>query len=258
MKRLFLLTALMLLMSSVYAQVDRASARFVLSTGAVDVDPGFCDNAEQLLRLDSLMSDYKQVALGDRYLVIRSYASPEGAEAVNEQLAEARGRNLQNLIINRYGAYGMHTVFDPIVYEWANVLNAVRADANVPSRGKVIETLEKVISEKLSGRKVPNRIVVSRIRNIDKGAAYSYIQKNIFSKMRGVVVETRYVNHKRNNVRVEGISVLPKIEEPKEYVPESDLLQQQKAQEDILLKKQEAERLKAAEEAARLWLPQWL
>ena len=252
MKRLFLLTALMLLMSSVYAQVDRASARFVLSTGAVDVDPGFCDNAEQLLRLDSLMSDYKQVALGDRYLVIRSYASPEGAEAVNEQLAEARGRNLQNLIINRYGAYGMHTVFDPIVYEWANVLNAVRADANVPSRGKVIETLEKVISEKLSGRKVPNRIVVSRIRNIDKGAAYSYIQKNIFSKMRGVVVETRYVNHKRNNVRVEGISVLPKIEEPKEYVPESDLLQQQKAQEDILLKKQEAERLKAAEEAARL------
>ena len=73
MKRLFLLTALMLLMSSVYAQVDRASARFVLSTGAVDVDPGFCDNAEQLLRLDSLMSDYKQVALGDRYLVIRSY-----------------------------------------------------------------------------------------------------------------------------------------------------------------------------------------
>ena len=252
MKRLFLLTALMLLMSSVYAQVDRASARFVLSTGAVDVDPGFCDNAEQLLRLDSLMSDYKQVALGDRYLVIRSYASPEGAEAVNEQLAEARGRNLQNLIINRYGAYGMHTVFDPIVYEWANVLNAVRADANVPSRGKVIEILEKVISEKLSGRKVPNRIVVSRIRNIDKGAAYRYIQKNIFSKMRGVVVETRYVNHKKNNVRVEGISVLPKIEEPKEYVPESDLLQQQKAQEDILLKKQEAERLKAAEEAARL------
>ena len=252
MKRLFLLTALMLLMSSVYAQVDRASARFVLSTGAVDVDPGFCDNAEQLLRLDSLMSDYKQVALGDRYLVIRSYASPEGAEAVNKQLAEARGRNLQNLIINRYGAYGMHTVFDPIVYEWANVLNAVRADANVPSRGKVIETLEKVISEKLSGRKVPNRIVVSRIRNIDKGAAYRYIQNNIFSKMRSVIVETRYVNHKKNNVRVEGISVLPKIEERKEYVPESDLLQQQKAQEDILLKKQEAERLKAAEEAARL------
>ena len=245
MKRLFLLTALMLLMSSVYAQVDRASARFVLSTGAVDVDPGFCDNAEQLLRLDSLMSDFKQVALGDRYLVIRSYASPEGAEAVNEQLAEARGRNLQNLIINRYGAYGMHTVFDPIVYEWANVLNAVRADANVPSRGKVIETLEKVISEKLSGRKVPNRIVVSRIRNIDKGAAYRYIRNNIFSKMRSVVVETRYVNHKKNNVRVEGISVLPKIEEPKEYVPESDLLQQQKAQEDILLKKQEEERLKA-------------
>jgi len=252
MKRLFLLTALMLLMSSVYAQVDRASVRFVLSTGAVDVDPGFCDNAEQLLRLDSLMSDYKQVALGDRYLVIRSYASPEGAEAVNKQLAEARGRNLQNLIINRYGAYGMHTVFDPIVYEWANVLNAVRADANVPSRGKVIETLEKVISEKLSGRKVPNRIVVSRIRNIDKGAAYRYIQNNIFSKMRSVIVETRYVNHKKNNVRVEGISVLPKIEERKEYVPESDLLQQQKAQEDILLKKQEAERLKAAEEAARL------
>ena len=245
MKRLFLLTALMLLMSSVYAQVDRASARFVLSTGAVDVDPGFCDNAEQLLRLDSLMSDYKQVALGDRYLVIRSYASPEGSEAVNEQLAEARGRNLQNLIINRYGAYGMHTVFDPIVYEWANVLNAVRADANVPSRGKVIEILEKVISEKLSGRKVLNSVVVSRIRNIDKGAAYSYIQKNIFSKMRGVVVETRYVNHKRNNVRVEGIPVLSKIEEPKEFVSESDLLQDQKAQEDILLKKQEDERLKA-------------
>lgn len=264
MKRLFLLTALMLVMSSLYAQVDRARAQFVLSTGAVKVDPRVGDNAKQLQVLDSIMSEFAKVDYADRYLVIRSYASPEGAEAANKSLAVSRGQSLQNYIVNKYGVYGMHTIFDPIVYEWANVLNAVRDDAKVPSREKVIAVLENVISNKMARQKVLNSEVVTLLRNIDKGNAYHYIRNNVFSKMRSVSVETRYINLDKNNVRVapfeagkeeaaptkeETVPELPKLEEPEVFVPETNIIKEPEETEDVLLKKQEEERLKAEAEA---------
>ena len=239
MKRLFLLTALMLVMSSLYAQVDRARAQFALSAGAVKVDPNVGGNARQFQVLDSMMSQFLTVDHADRYLVIRSYASPEGDEAVNKKLAVSRGQNFQNYIISKYGVYGMHTVFDPIVYEWANVLNAVREDLNVPSRDKVIATLEKVIAEKMANRKVLNSDVVARLRNIDKGDAYRYIQNNVFSLMRNVSVETRYTNLNKNNVRVAPVEM--KKEEPKVFVPQTDIVKEPEVTDDVLLKKQEAE-----------------
>ena len=98
-KILFFLLAGAFFIGDVHSQEAIDSMKIFYRRGYRYVDLSFRDNRAQLQRF---LNSVEEALENDRVekLVIRSYASPDGSEEANAQLAEGRAEELKNYLVN--------------------------------------------------------------------------------------------------------------------------------------------------------------
>ena len=103
-KILFFLFTCALTIGSVQAQEAADSIKIYYRRGYRNVDPSFRDNRSQL---EYFLNSIGATLKNDRVekIVIRSYASPDGAVQANEQLAARRAEELKAYLDTRGASY---------------------------------------------------------------------------------------------------------------------------------------------------------
>lgn len=178
-----LLTAIALTASLLAAaqEVRRDSVKIFFPQGKAEFDPFFEENGQRLLEfINAAKQVQRDPEQGLVRLMVIACASPEGTREINERLAYRRAASISEYLHE-------HLEFDENTFEmdyaridW-NLFGAlVRADAQVPSRDKVLELIG---AENLEG-----------LRAAGLRTAWNYLLKNIFPQMRATLAVLEYTH----------------------------------------------------------------
>jgi hypothetical protein len=140
------------------------------------VEPGYMNNVQALEMLNRTFSNRKLLCTFD-YMIITAGASPEGGEALNEQLAAKRALALKSYIMWKYPYVDRSMIYTfSIGEDWAGLRTGVADDSSVPYRSEVLSLLDS--SQSTDVKKVA-------LKKIGGGRAYSYIAQHILPTLRG-------------------------------------------------------------------------
>lgn len=187
-----LLLSLMLLTGiNIMAEVnvnanDEAAMYFRTASSRMDVNVN--GNKEEMKLLEQMASEYVQSSDSQRYVIVRSYASPEGLKQKNSEIAKRRAVAAMQLFKKLTDNDNVRFVTEYHMYEWEYLRQLVAADSLVPAHDKVMAVLDKAV-EKGSQSYLASQTVIRKLRQIKGGAAYRYLYKNMFPRMRRVEVE---------------------------------------------------------------------
>ena len=178
-----LLTAIALTASLLAAaqEVRRDSVQIFFPQGKAEFDPFFEGNGQRLLEF---INEAKRVQRAPEQGLVRlmviACASPEGTREINERLAYRRATSISEYLHS-------HLEFDENLFEmdyaridWDLFAKLVRADAQVPSRDKVMEMIG---AQDLEG-----------LRAAGLRSAWNYLLKNIFPQMRATLAVLEYTH----------------------------------------------------------------
>lgn len=174
-----------------YAQLPSDSVRIYYRLGHRDVDPSFGDNRSELDRF--LRSVNRACELGhvDR-LVIRSYASPDGTDRLNERLTRLRADAMESFVLH-------HTAVPASMIEkhaegiaWNQLRELVAASDRVPYRDEVLDVLDntplRIVDD--AGRIVDGR--KKRLMSLRGGVPYDYMLEHLFPTLRNSAAASLY------------------------------------------------------------------
>lgn len=179
-KKLLTLAFAMLAFCGAHAQdVDRLS----LKAGKVNIpfyfrldsdvfDPTFRDNTVSLSRIGALSLD--ETIRIDSVLMVAT-ASPEGTEEYNANLADRRAHAVTNFFKKSFPEFTGKIQESIILHKWSEVAEKVQNDIDVPHRDYVL----RVLTDGKGDLTLPRRL-----KAIDGGVAYQYIEDHYLSKMR--------------------------------------------------------------------------
>lgn len=174
-----------------YAQQPSDSVRIYYRQGRRDVDPSFGGNRDELDRF--LHSVRQACRLGHvNRLVIRSYASPDGANSSNERLARLRADSMESYVLR-------HTAIPASMVEkhaegiaWEQLRELVAASDEVPCRDEVLEILDNtplwIFDD--AGRIVDGR--KRQLMALRGGVPYNYMLRHLFPVLRSSAAASLY------------------------------------------------------------------
>lgn len=140
------------------------------------VDSTYMSNRSGLLKLDSLLHN-KRILAGIDSLSISAYASPEGAPAYNQQLAARRAAAINEYILQKYPFMSEYPIRKlPMGENWEGLRQLVLKDLFLPGRSQVLAILNEPIGS------VEKE---TRIKAINDGASWRYIERNMLRFLRG-------------------------------------------------------------------------
>lgn len=193
MKRFSLLAMLFTLVLAVNAQVNKARTEFHFGNDNNVVDVSVGDNAQQLLVLDSIARDFEKVRTQDRYVIINSYTSPDGTEAINEEVALRRARTVEKLFDSKLGA-DAHVIYRPHYYGWDEIKEMMAADSLMPQRDSVQHLMARLGQTDTLDTEKGSLNLIKAIKAIDRGSVYRYMASHYFVRQHRVTLEVRYLN----------------------------------------------------------------
>ena len=174
-----------------FAQSPCDSVRIYYRQGHRDVDPSFGDNRTELDRF--LHSVRQACELGQvNRLVIRSYASPDGVDRLNERLSRLRADSMESYVLR-------HTRIPASMIEksaegvaWGLLRDMVAASDEVPCRDEVLDILDHtplwIFDEQdriVDGRK-------KRLMSLHGGVPYNYMLEHLFPTLRSSAAASLY------------------------------------------------------------------
>lgn len=172
---------------SAQARPATDSVRFFYRRGYRTADPDFRDNRASLVRLLRAVQEAREAGRFDR-LVIRTYASPDGALTANERLAALRADSLRSCLLR------MVRLPDSLVsvcasgVGWGLLREAVAA-SEMADRDAVVDILDHTpvwIFDR-RGRIVDGR--KKQLMELNGGTPYRYMSRTFFPDLRcGVTV----------------------------------------------------------------------
>lgn len=160
--------------------------------GSSKIDLGYMNNDQSLARLSELLQTYMQVnSTMQGGVGIVATASPEGTNAINTKLVDARAQAITDWVSAKCGAKIGHQIeFAGI--DWQSLLEQVENNENVPYREELLNILRNTPEEV----EVNGKVVNERQRQIERlhgGAAYRWLLKNIYPSLRHADVRTDIV-----------------------------------------------------------------
>ena len=165
---------------------DEAAMYFRTASSRMDVNVN--GNKDEMKLLEQMASEYAQSSAPQRYVIVRSYASPEGLKQKNRQIAKRRAVAAMQLFKKLVGNDSVKFATEYYMYEWKYLRELVATDSLVPAHDKVMSILDQAV-EKGSQSYLASQTVIRKLRQIKGGAAYRYLYKNMFPRMRRVEVE---------------------------------------------------------------------
>lgn len=175
---------------SAHAGQRADSVRIYYRTGYRYVEPLYRDNGMQLARF----TESVRRALRDRTIeciVVRSGASPDGANRANELLSERRADSLSSWIV-RHGSVPASLIDRQAAGIAWDELRAQVAASGMPYRDEVLDVLDNTPVWIFDER---NRVVggrKQRLMDLRGGEPYRYMLREFFPDLRSSVVVTLY------------------------------------------------------------------
>ena len=191
-KILFFLFTCALTIGSVQAQEAADSIKIYYRRGYRNVDPSFRDNRSQL---EYFLNSIGATLKNDRVekIVIRSYASPDGAVQANEQLAARRAEELKAYLV-REGNVPPHLIEHHAEGVAWNMLREQVVASDMAGRNEVLDILDHtplwIYDDKghiVDGRK-------KQLMDLQKGKPYNYMLEHFFPDLRNSVNITLYLH----------------------------------------------------------------
>lgn len=150
------------------------------------VDSGYMDNCHTLHALDQLLRDSRPAAWIDS-LTVCSFSSPDGDEAYNRRLALKRAQAVKDYFVWKYPHLDRHRIHThPQGENWTGLRQAIELDPSVPHREEVLQIL---------GATTDIRRCKMLLRQLNGGAAYHYIEKNLLRYLRNASICTVYYRY---------------------------------------------------------------
>lgn len=118
---------------------DSTKVYFSINRGIFD--PTFDNNRAAS---DSIIAKIRSAAVANTLtrIDIHSFASPDGSLKLNERLAEMRGNNLKNYIIDKTGIDTLYISSVSCGIAWDELRNIVAANPGIPSQKEILNVLD--------------------------------------------------------------------------------------------------------------------
>jgi len=197
-KRIVLLVSLLFGCRMAFAQESRTEIRVGFRVGTSTIDPSFGGNAAHLSEIVSFL----EKAEGDSTIILKEvrfsgYASPEGGERRNRQLAAARLHAIENYVRSRIA------IADSVVSRhegggiaWEYLAESVEA-SDMPHKEEALRVLREVperIYDK-SGKIVDGR--KKQLMELQWGRTWHYMAEHFFARLRNACTVAVTVTVKR-------------------------------------------------------------
>ena len=191
-KILFFLFASTLAIGSVQAQEAADSMKIYYRCGYRNVDPSFRNNRTQLKHfLNSIDAALKNDRI--EKIVIRSYASPDGAARANEQLSVRRAEELKAYLVSEGNVPSSLIEHHAEGIAW-NMLREQVAASDMAGRDEVLDILDNMplwIYDD-NGRIIDGR--KKRLMDLQGGKPYNYMLEHFFPDLRNSVNTALYLH----------------------------------------------------------------
>ncbi len=187
----FLLFAAALLGSgSVAAREATDSVRVYYRRGHRTADPAYRENRSELARFLDVVRRARAEGRAER-LVIRSYASPDGAARSNERLSRLRADSLESFLRRETGlpASMIEKRAEGIAWQ---MLRELAAASEMPARDEAVRIIDRtpVWIFDAEGRIVDGR--KKRLMELRGGVPYRYMMEQLFPVLRSSLAVTLY------------------------------------------------------------------
>lgn len=186
MKQYIVLAFAIILALNSFAQVpdDSVKVRFPLSQWQFEAD--LDGNAQKMdAFIDSVAAAVQQHTL--RSVVIRAYASPEGADGFNQRLTANRCATVSAMLVSRAGVDPACIESYPQGVAWAQLRSAVAECSDVPYKNQILKILDNTPLQVYDS----NRRLVSgrkkQLMDLAGGRAWKWLERNIFPSLRKAV-----------------------------------------------------------------------
>ena len=191
-KILFFLFAGTLALGGVRAQEAADSMKIYYRRGYCNVDPAFRNNQIQLERfLNSIDAALKNDRI--EKIVIRSYASPDGAAGANEQLAARRAEELKAYLIHEGNVPSSLIEHHAEGIAW-NMLREQVTASDMTGRAEVLDILDHtpLYIYDDNGRIIGGR--KKRLMDLHGGKPYNYMLEHFFPDLRNSDIAVFYLH----------------------------------------------------------------
>lgn len=155
------------------------------------VEAEFLRNAQEIKKLNQVFRDKENVDKLD-YIIIFAGSSLEGNSLHNKKLAIERARAMKSFLIWKYPYLNRDIIYPFAIGEnlqWKGLKKMVEADMHVPQRVEVLSLLDEITD---------NEKRFNKLKQIANGEAYSYLNRNMFTKLRGATTIAFYL--KKDNI----------------------------------------------------------
>ena len=191
--RILVLIAIMSCTSVSKAQdviVDSVKIHFRQGYSTLDKDK-FGNDAALKRIADSLRMRNTDTILQLKKVEVTGAASPEGNIPLNKRLSERRANVLFNYMSQYRELPDSLMTFRFLGRDWTGLLEAVKADDNVPYKEETEELLEKIIKSNKEGNDDENHLFVE-LQKFKDGKPYKYMYAYIFPALRASQLKLWY------------------------------------------------------------------
>ena len=191
---LFIVFVLFLGEATLYAQtprIDTVSLRLYFPLGESDIRDNYADNEQSLTcfahYIDSLLSVPGSLP---QSISVRAGASPEGSTSLNEGLSVSRAHSLDSF-------WNAHLrLIPPVRYnavgeDWESLESAIER-LSVPWKEEALTVIRETPLWVTDGKTVVDSRK-NRLRSLQDGVAWSYLEEHVFPLLRSVSVESSFV-----------------------------------------------------------------
>ncbi|MDE6300137.1 MAG: DUF3575 domain-containing protein [Muribaculaceae bacterium] len=198
------------------------SVKVCFRVGQSQFDPSLGDN---LRAMDSFITNVREAAeSGDiERIVVHGYASPDGNPGLNERLAHNRCASIADYIASTAGVSKSLIEERPEGVAWKELRDLVEANADVPSRLKVLYILDHtpVWIFDSAGKIVDGR--KKQLMDLNGGRPYNWMLTNLFPQLRNAVAVTLYLRHAPEQAlnEAETVEAMPANDKAEPSMPEA-------------------------------------
>ncbi len=184
-----LLTVLLTQKASGEAPSDSVKVFFLI--GHSQFNPTIDNNREAMDLFIELVRKAKEENRLDS-IIVRAYASPDGASKANFKLSGRRCENVADIIARRADINPEIILTKPEGVAWDELRRLVAENPEVPAREKILHILDNVPLWVYNSKGVIIDGKKKQLMDLERGVPYRWMFANIFPKLRNAVAVSLY------------------------------------------------------------------
>ena len=177
-------------------QNDTVSLRITFKLGEATVNRRYDGNGDRIeffrRAYNENISDPEKFASG---VFIRVGASPEGQTTSNIELSRQRMENVREFICHEFGISPFNVYVTSDGESWDELAGYIR-NLDVPWKGEALRIISAKPTWKIDGDDIEDSRK-TRLRRLENGQAWRYLEQNVFPKMRSAYGDAMFVFSRR-------------------------------------------------------------